>query len=133
VRISVGSNSEENIDVLKNVFKHAFPNGSKGTIRIKVHQVHEKEMVLEISDNGVGLSPDLDIGNPASLGLRLVRGLLEHQLQGSLDVAIEGGTAFILRWPLPDAPGMACVSGLPWPAPKCNEKPSDILRKQKCE
>jgi two-component sensor histidine kinase len=92
-------------ELITNSFKHAFPGGSKGTIQIKVHLVNNREVVLEVSDNGVGLTPDLDLGNPSSLGLRLIQGLLKHQLKGSLDVAIEGGTAFTLRWPLPDGKG----------------------------
>ncbi len=92
-------------ELITNAFRHAFPDGRKGTIQIKVHQVNEKEVVLVVSDNGVGLISGLDIENPSSLGLRLVQGLIEHQLKGRLDVVIEGGTAFTLRWPLPDKKG----------------------------
>jgi PAS domain S-box-containing protein len=92
-------------ELITNSFKHAFPRGSKGTIQIKIYRVNEEEMALEVSDNGVGLTSDLDLGDPSSLGLRLVQGLLKHQLKGSLDVAIEGGTAFTLRWPLPGGKG----------------------------
>ena len=92
-------------ELITNAFRHAFPDGRKGTIQIKVHQVKEKEVVLVVSDNGVGLTSGLDLENPSSLGLRLVQGLIEHQLKGRLDVVIEGGTAFTLRWPLPDKKG----------------------------
>ena len=92
-------------ELITNSFKHAFPGGSKGTIQIKVQLINDREVVLEVSDDGVGLPPGLDLGNPSSLGLRLVQGLLKHQLKGSLDVAIVGGTAFTLRWPLPDGKG----------------------------
>jgi two-component sensor histidine kinase len=88
-------------ELITNSFKHAFPVGSKGTIQIKIYLANGKEVVLEVSDNGVGLTADPDLGNFSSLGLRLVQGLLKHQLKGSMDVAIEGGTAFTLRWPLP--------------------------------
>ena len=92
-------------ELLTNAFKHAFRDGNKGVIRIKVQRVNGKEMVLEISDNGAGLPPGLDIGNLSSFGLRLVQGLLEHQLQGSLHVDTGEGAAFTLRWPLPDKKG----------------------------
>jgi two-component sensor histidine kinase len=87
-------------ELVTNAFKHAFPEGITGTIRIEVHRIDETEMVLIISDNGVGLLPDLEISNTSSLGMRLVQGLLEHQLKGSLDVSIESGTVFTLRWPM---------------------------------
>jgi len=88
-------------ELITNSFKHAFPGGRKGTIFVKVYLVDEKEIVLEVRDDGVGLTVDHDLGNVSSLGLRLVHGLLKHQLQGRLDVAVDGGTAFTLRWPLP--------------------------------
>jgi PAS domain S-box-containing protein len=87
-------------ELITNAFKHAFPEGSEGTIQIKTHLANEREVVLEVSDDGVGLPADLDLGNPSGLGLRLVQGLIRHQLRGSLDVAVGRGTAFILRWPL---------------------------------
>ena len=93
-------------ELVTNAFRHAFPVGSKGTIRIKVYLDNDgREFVLEVSDNGVGLTPELDLENSSSLGLRLVQGLVKHQLKGSLDVGTEGGTAFTLRWPLPDGKG----------------------------
>ena len=87
-------------ELLTNAFKHAFPRGSKGTIQIKNYLVNERELVLEVSDNGVGLPADLDLENPSSLGLKLVKGLLKHQLRGSWNVTVGKGTTFILRWPL---------------------------------
>jgi two-component sensor histidine kinase len=92
-------------ELVTNSFKHAFPEGSQGTIQIKIHPVDEGEVVLEVRDNGVGLAPDLDLSNPSSLGLRLVQGLLKHQLKGRLEVSTEGGTALTLRWPLPARKG----------------------------
>ncbi|MFH0782855.1 MAG: PAS domain S-box protein [Pseudomonadota bacterium] len=88
-------------ELLTNAFKHAFPGGGKGTIQIKNSLVNERELVLEVSDNGVGLPADLDFENPSTLGLKLVKGLLKYQLQGNWDVTVGGGTTFILRWPLP--------------------------------
>ncbi len=88
-------------EIITNAFKHAFPDGKKGTVRIKLHSVNDREVLLEISDNGVGITADPDLGNPATLGLMLVQRLLKKQLKGSLSMVSEGGTAFTLRWPLP--------------------------------
>jgi PAS domain S-box-containing protein len=88
-------------ELLTNAFKHAFPGGRKGTIQIKNYLVNERELVLEVSDNGVGLPTDLDFENTSSLGLKLVKGLLKHQLKGNWDVTVGKGTTFILHWPLP--------------------------------
>jgi PAS domain S-box-containing protein len=92
-------------ELITNAFKHAFPAGRKGTIQIKVYMDNDREVVLELSDNGVGLAANQDLSNPSTLGLKLVKGLLKKQLKGSLDIVKEGGTTFILRWPLPDLTG----------------------------
>jgi PAS domain S-box-containing protein len=96
-------------ELITNAFKHAFPDGHKGLLRIKVCMAHPRDLVLIVSDNGVGLPPDVDIENSSSLGLRLIHGLLTHQLRGSMTVSTEGGTVFALRWPLPNR--ILCQSG----------------------
>jgi PAS domain S-box-containing protein len=89
-------------ELLTNAFKHAFPAGGKGTVHIKAYMTHAREVIMEVSDNGVGLPANLDLSNVHSLGLKLIQGLLKKQLKGSLGVITEGGTAFLLRWPMPD-------------------------------
>ncbi|MGD9971871.1 MAG: histidine kinase dimerization/phosphoacceptor domain -containing protein [Desulfatirhabdiaceae bacterium] len=87
-------------ELITNAFKHAFPGKSKGMIQVKGHVTNHREVILTVSDNGVGLAIDMTTDHHASLGLRLIQSLLTRQLKGSLDVVVEGGTTFILRWPL---------------------------------
>jgi PAS domain S-box-containing protein len=91
-------------ELITNALKHAFPAGNTGTIRIKLHLINDREVLLEVSDDGIGLSTDLDLVNPPSLGMMLVQRLLKKQLKGSLNMVSEGGTSFTLRWPLSDIP-----------------------------
>jgi len=51
-----------------------------------------------VSDNGAGLSDDMDIRKTKSLGLRLVTTLAEHQLQGKLELDRTNGTEFRIRF-----------------------------------
>ena len=92
-------------ELVTNAFKHAFPGDSKGTIKIRLHPSDEREVILEVIDDGVGFASDPDPENSSSLGLILVTGLLKHQLKGSLNVSNEGGAAFTIRWPLPEKKG----------------------------
>ena len=48
---------------------------------------------MTVSDNGVGISKDIDIHKCISLGLQLVSVLVE-QLGGTLEVENGGGTTF---------------------------------------
>lgn len=79
-------------ELVTNSIKHAFTDGTSGKITIHMKQ-KQNEYHLEISDNGIGLPPDLDIDNSPTLGLLLVNNLV-GQLEGNLEVNREHGTAY---------------------------------------
>jgi two-component sensor histidine kinase len=82
-------------ELVSNCIKHAFPDGT-GNINISL--VHDKEeYILTVSDNGIGLSGDVDPLESNSLGLKLVNSL-SIQLEGELTVHRDFGTAFILNF-----------------------------------
>ena len=68
-----------------NSIKYAFINGQKGTVNIRLQHESSEGLVLNISDNGVGLPENFDIEKPNSLGLDLIRGLVK-QLNGTLEI-----------------------------------------------
>jgi PAS domain S-box-containing protein len=86
-------------ELVSNALKHAFPRGKKGLIKIKAATLADKEVLIEVSDNGVGIAPELNFERLDSLGLGLVKGLVENQLKGSLKMVSGSGTAFIIRFP----------------------------------
>jgi PAS domain S-box-containing protein len=88
-------------ELITNAFKHAFPKGGKGRIHVRIRRIEDEEILLTVSDDGIGFKTEADPENPSTLGLRLVHGLLEHQLNGSLEMRVEAGTTFTLRWPNP--------------------------------
>lgn len=84
-------------ELVTNAFKHGFPKGRSGEIRIELGEA-DGEFTLVIADNGVGLPPDFDLGNLKSLGLQLVPLLIE-QLGGRFSVEGGVGARFILKFP----------------------------------
>ena len=91
-------------ELITNSLKYAFPGTDEGLVRVTVHPREDGQtMEMVVSDNGVGLPEGLDLSSIPSLGLQLVRGLVEHQLAGSLDVQTNGGTTFTIQWRLPDS------------------------------
>jgi two-component sensor histidine kinase len=70
-------------ELVTNAFKHAFPGG-RGRIDIAL-QRRDDQLVLCVTDDGVGLPPGLDLPSLTSLGLRLVETLSE-QIGGALRV-----------------------------------------------
>ncbi|MCK5341177.1 MAG: sensor histidine kinase, partial [Desulfobulbaceae bacterium] len=81
-------------ELVSNSLKHAFPDDRKGEISIKLKPVHDDQVALTVSDNGIGLPDGLDIRKTKSLGMELVVILAEGQLGGSLEEDRTDGTSF---------------------------------------
>lgn len=79
-------------ELISNSLKYAFPSPGQGEIKIQMYDDPER-WFLVVSDNGVGLPPELDLEEVESLGLGLVN-ILIQQLSGSLEVDVGQGTCF---------------------------------------
>jgi two-component system, sensor histidine kinase PdtaS len=83
-------------EVVTNSMKHAFSGEPDAAIHVRMGTRARGVFFLEVSDNGRGLPPDLDLARAGSLGLRLIRGLADS-LNGSLRVSGEHGTSIGLE------------------------------------
>lgn len=93
-------------ELVSNSLKHAFPDGSKGRVGIRLNSVADNRMNLTVYDNGVGLPPSLQFEHTDSLGLQLVS-TLTAQLEGELKVSSTGGTAVSIVFPVAEKPQQA--------------------------
>jgi PAS domain S-box-containing protein len=85
-------------ELISNSLKHAFNKNEKGEIRIKLSKkkgiiAHESTFNLIISDNGKGIPEDIKFENLKSLGLMLVKILVE-QLNGKIAFKRTHGAEF---------------------------------------
>ncbi len=88
-------------ELVTNSFKHAFPNGRSGVVRISFRAVSEKEILLSVEDNGVGVPEGFRFDQERqSLGM-LVVSVLAKQLDGNIRLGKGPGAAFELRFPFP--------------------------------
>ena len=78
-------------ELVSNSLQHAFPGGMEGEIRIELRS-EENQSVQMVSDNGVGFPKDFDLRNTGTLGMELVRTLVD-QLEGTIELDRSGGTA----------------------------------------
>jgi len=87
-------------ELVSNALKHAFPatREGDGEIGLKLASLDDGRFELQVRDNGVGFPPDLDPVGTQSLGLRLVN-MLTQQLQGTLNLSRDVGTAFTITFP----------------------------------
>jgi len=84
-------------ELISNSLKYAFPDDRKGQITVKMKKL-KKGLKLTVADNGVGIPDELDWKNSSTLGLKLVRTLVENQLDGSLDMESNNGTKFTIKF-----------------------------------
>jgi two-component sensor histidine kinase len=85
-------------ELLSNALKHAFVNNDPGKISVSLARYEQGAYELIVSDNGSGLPKGFDIDKASSLGLRLVKGLVERQLKGHMKVESNGGTKVTIRF-----------------------------------
>ncbi|MDP2216579.1 MAG: histidine kinase dimerization/phosphoacceptor domain -containing protein [Methanolobus sp.] len=79
-------------ELVSNSLKYAFPEGEGGEITVTIEE-QDKDILLQIKDNGVGFPEDIDIENNDSLGLKLVM-ILVKQLEGTIKIERNKGTVF---------------------------------------
>jgi two-component sensor histidine kinase len=75
-------------ELITNTLKYAFPEGQKGTVRIKLDKRKDGVLQLEVSDNGIGKT---GITHGTGFGGQLIS-LLTRQLSGSMREEVHNGT-----------------------------------------
>lgn len=84
-------------ELVTNAFNHAFPDGRRGHVAVTL--THEgRQLVLEVGDDGIGMSPNIDIDTAQTLGLQIVR-TLAHQLAGRIELVRDRGTTVRVVFP----------------------------------
>jgi PAS domain S-box-containing protein len=85
-------------ELVTNAVKHAFPGGRSGTIEVSLKGPPERECILVVADDGVGLPEQLNFNETNSLGLQLVP-VLAEQLHGRVHLDRSRGTRFEISFP----------------------------------
>jgi len=88
-------------ELISNSIKHAFTEGEKGLIAVKLFFDKKTRLCnLIVHDNGKGLPPGFDFSkNLTSFGLLMVN-LLTSQLQGTVRLNSVDGTEFVIAFPI---------------------------------
>ena len=86
-------------EIITNSFKHAYPDKDKGEININLDRRGD-DIYLSIIDDGIGIPEDLNLENPKSLGIKLIR-TLSKQLSAEAEFSDGNpGTKFALHFTL---------------------------------
>ncbi len=85
-------------ELISNALEHAFEESEGGKISITASYSGDGHVELVVGDNGKGIPEEIDVESTETLGLRLVRGLVIDQLEGSLSLSREAGTRYTIRF-----------------------------------
>ena len=88
-------------ELLQNAAEHAFPDADTAQGQVAVELENDgSNLTVVVSDNGVGLPAEFDIDRTSSLGLSIVRDLVQSQLGGRIEMKSNGGTTVRLVIPV---------------------------------
>ncbi|MBH8564116.1 PAS domain S-box protein [Nostoc sp. CENA67] len=85
-------------ELVSNSLKYAFPVGREGEISIEITEIVAGQILLSVSDNGIGLPSNFNFIETASLGWQLVDALAS-QLAGDIKINSNNGVEFQIRFP----------------------------------
>ncbi|MGC8713060.1 MAG: GAF domain-containing protein [Leptodesmis sp.] len=91
-------------ELVSNSLKYAFPNGRPGHISLSLQQEQSDhpdvvgQITLVVADNGIGIPDAVDFQTTSSLGLRIVRNLVD-QMKGKIVLNRDSGSLFQISFP----------------------------------
>lgn len=77
-------------ETITNSIKHAFTDRRQGTITISMKDLGENKIALEIRDDGQGMPITNEVSEDSSMGMRLIRGLID-QIEGNFILDNDNG------------------------------------------
>lgn len=92
-------------ELISNALKHAFKDRQQGKIEIRCTISEDGEIEILLNDNGIGIEDGIEHMETKTLGLQLVKGLVEKQLNGTLSMTRDSGTRFTIRFKREDTSG----------------------------
>ena len=85
-------------ELVSNVFRHAFEEGKEGTVEVSMEQSSDVTISVKVKDDGIGMPEEIDIHKVETLGLKLVRNLVQKQLRGKLQIERNNGTEIVIEF-----------------------------------
>lgn len=85
-------------EIVTNILKHAFIGRKRGKISISIDRINDMDVLVEVSDNGIGLPDNFKSKESTSLGMTLIE-VLSTQLNANYKYeSSNNGTTFSLEF-----------------------------------
>jgi PAS domain S-box-containing protein len=85
-------------ELISNAYKHAFKQRKHGTVEVNM-RVSAGNVILTVRDDGIGVRNEVNIYQTQSLGMKLVRNLVQKQLKGKFGMIRKNYTEFTIEFP----------------------------------
>ncbi|MCZ7573385.1 MAG: histidine kinase N-terminal domain-containing protein [Ardenticatenaceae bacterium] len=85
-------------ELLLNALEHGFCHRDRGEIAI-ILQDEGDRVILQVNDNGTGLPENFNLDETGSLGLRIVRTVVQQDLRGTFDLQNHHGVSAVVSFP----------------------------------
>ncbi len=85
-------------ELISNALEHAYKDREEGTLEISMQKAADDTVSIRVKDDGIGIPEGIDPYKSDSLGLKLVRNLVQRQLKGELRYEVSKGTEFIIEF-----------------------------------
>jgi two-component sensor histidine kinase len=85
-------------ELVSNALKYAFIGRASGSIAVSMRTSDDDTITLTVKDDGEGMPEDFDIYNTNTLGLHIVRNLVEEQLKGKIEFKRNKGTEIYVEF-----------------------------------
>jgi len=89
-------------ELVQNALEHGYEHREHGQIGVVLTDLGDSAK-LEVSDDGEPLAPDFDLGNTSSLGLQIVRSLVQSDLRGEISLENQAGRGVVATVVFPKA------------------------------
>lgn len=85
-------------ELLLNAIEHGFSRQDRGEVAV-ILQDEGDRVILQVCDNGTGLPADFNLDETGSLGLRIVRTVVQQDLRGTFDLRNYQGVSAVVSFP----------------------------------
>ena len=85
-------------ELISNSLDYAFPGERKGKIKICISRKDKSKIGLIVSDNGIGVPKEFDFRHQETLGLKMITGIVEKQMDGSIEFDTSSGLTCIIEF-----------------------------------
>lgn len=85
-------------ELIQNAIEHGFEHRQEGLVQVNLADEGD-QVIIKVIDNGEGLPANFQIGQAESLGLNIVRILVEEDLKGHIDFKNGDGVAVTITFP----------------------------------